>query len=65
MNPKLKHCFIISAYVLIPLLAVLACIGFRVAQGEKNEEIVFGLMAGILLDAIYGSVLTIMAKFKR
>ena len=25
----------------------------KVAQGEKNEEIVFGIMLGILLDIIF------------
>lgn len=30
---------------------------FRVAQGEKTEEIVFGIMVGILLDLIYAIVL--------
>ena len=26
---------------------------FRLAQGEKTEEIVFGVMLGIVLDFIY------------
>ena len=36
-------------YVIIPIITVL----LKVAQGEKNEEIVFGIMLGILLDIIF------------
>lgn len=65
MNTKLKQYLIISAYILIPILAILVYRGLRVAQGEKNEEIIIGIMAGIFLNVIYVVVLTVLAKFKR
>lgn len=65
MNTKLKQYLIISAYILIPILAILVCRGLRVAQGEKNEEIIIGIMAGNFLNVIYVVVLTVLAKFKR
>ena len=36
-------------YVVIPIITVFLCRLLKVAQGEKNEEIVFG----ILLDIIF------------
>jgi hypothetical protein len=35
---------------------------FRIAQREKNEEIVFGIMLGIALDFIYSIVLLFINK---
>lgn len=40
-------------YVIIPILTVFLCRLWKVAQGEKNEEIIFGIMLGILLDIIF------------
>lgn len=40
-------------YVLIPIITVFLCRLLKVAQGEKNEEIVFGIMLGILLDIVF------------
>ncbi len=40
-------------YIIIPIITVLLCRLLRVAQGEKNEEIVFGIMVGILIDIIF------------
>lgn len=40
-------------YILIPIIAVFLCRLLKVAQGEKNEEIVFGIMLGILLDIVF------------
>lgn len=40
-------------YVVIPIITVFFCRLLKVAQGEKNEEIVFGIMLGILLDIIF------------
>ncbi len=40
-------------YVVIPIITVFLCRLLKVAQGEKNEEIVFGIMLGILLDIIF------------
>lgn len=44
-------------YLLIPVLSVCICRLLRLAQGEANEEIVFGVMLGLVLDAILGIVL--------
>ena len=40
-------------FVIIPSLSVFICIVFKLAQGEKIEEIIFGLMLGFVLDLIY------------
>ena len=37
----------------IPIITVFLCRLLKIAQGEKNEEIVFGIMLGILLDIIF------------
>ena len=35
---------------------------FRIAQGEKTEEILFGIMPGIVLDFMYSIVLLFMNR---
>ena len=40
-------------YILIPVFSVIFCRLFEAAQGEKNEEIIFGIMCGIVMDLIY------------
>ena len=40
-------------YIVIPIIAVLLCRILKIAQGEKNEEFIFGIMLGILLDIIF------------
>lgn len=49
-------------YILIPFLSVLICRLLKLAQGEKNEEIVFGLMLGIILDLILSIIILIRNK---
>lgn len=49
-------------YILIPFLSVLICRLLKLAQGEKNEEIVFGLMIGIILDLILSVIILIRNK---
>ena len=49
MKKYLKYLF----YIVIPIIAVFLCRILKIAQGEKNEEIVFGIMLGILLDIIF------------
>ena len=44
-------------FLIIPFLSVFICVIFRLAQGEKNEEIVFGVMVGVVLDLIYSIIL--------
>ena len=50
------------SFIIIPVLSVFLCMLFRIAQGEKNEEIVFGIMLGIVLDFIYSIVLLFINK---
>ncbi len=40
-------------YIVIPIIAVFLCRILKVAQGEKNEEVIFGIMLGIFLDIIF------------
>lgn len=40
-------------YIVIPIITVFLCRILKVAQGEKNEEIIFGIMLGIFLDIIF------------
>ena len=49
-------------FVIIPSLSVLICLMFKFAQGEKVEEIVFGLMFGLVLDLIYLIILMITKR---
>ena len=49
MKKYLKYLF----YIVIPIIAVFLCRILKIAQGEKNEEIVFGIMLGIFLYIIF------------
>ena len=49
-------------FLIIPFLSVFICVVFRLAQGEKNEEIAFGVMVGVVLDLIYSIILLLMDK---
>ena len=49
-------------FVIIPLLSVFTCLVFKVAQGEKIEEIVGGIMIGLVLDLIYLIILLITKR---
>lgn len=49
-------------FLIIPLVSVLVCVLFRLAQGEKTEEVVFGIMLGVVLDLIYLVALLIIKK---
>ena len=48
--------------MIIPIISVVLCMVFRLAQGERIEEIVFGVMLGILLDFIYSIVLLFVSR---
>ena len=50
---RMKNILKYLLLIIIPMISVLLCMVFRLAQGEKNEEIVFGVMVGIILDFIY------------
>lgn len=54
----------ITIYIVIPIISVCLCRLLRIAQGEKNEEIVFGIMLGLALDLILCVVLWIFSKMK-
>ena len=51
-----------SLFIIIPIVSVLLCLIFNIAQGEKNEEIVVGVLLGIVLDFIYSIYLLITNK---
>ena len=51
-------------YLLIPVISVAACRLLRVAQGEKTEEIISGIMIGIVLDLLFSVTLLIAEKLK-
>ena len=51
-------------YIAIPIIAVLICRFFKVAQGEKNEEVIFGIMIGILIDLIAAIILSMVDRIK-
>ena len=57
MKLKIINIFKYLLFIIIPFLSVVLCVVFRIAQGEKTEEIVFGVMLGIVLDFIYSIVL--------
>lgn len=49
-------------FVIIPLLSVFICLVFKVAQGEKVEEIAGGIIIGLVLDLIYLIILLITKR---
>lgn len=59
MKTKIINIFKYSLFAIIPIISVLLCLIFSVAQGEKNEEIVFGVLLGIVLDFIYSVYLLV------
>ena len=52
-------------FIILPALSVLFCLLFRVAQGERIEEIVFGLFLGIVFDFIYLIILLIIKRISK
>lgn len=57
-----KKFFKYSFFIIIPILSVFLCRLFMIAQGEKNEEIVMGIMIGIVLDLLYSIYLLVRSK---
>lgn len=49
-------------FVIIPLLSVFICLVFKVAQGEKVEEIVGGIIIGLVLNLIYLIILLLRKR---
>lgn len=62
MKSKIMNLLKYLMFILIPVLSVSICVLFRLAQGEKTEEIAFGIMVGILLDIIYSFILLWMTR---
>lgn len=52
-------------FPLLPALCAFTSLLLRLAQGEKAEELAFGVMVGILLDLIYGAVLLWLTRQDR
>ena len=52
-------------YILIPFITICLFRILKVAQGEKNEEIVVGIMIGILIDVIYAIFNYFISKGKK
>lgn len=65
MNTHIKKALNISAYFIIPIIAILLCKGLKIAQGEQNEEIVFGIMVGLFLDFVYSIILALLGRQKK
>ncbi len=53
MKQKIIDILKFLSFILIPAASVFLCLMFRIAQGEQNEEIVIGIMVGLVLDVIY------------
>ena len=62
MKSKLINILQNLMFVIIPILSVLVCIALKIAQGEKNEEIAFGILVGLVLDLIYFIILLLENK---
>ena len=52
-------------YIFIPVIIVGICRILKVAQGEKNEEIVIGIMIGIVVDIVYAIFNYFISKGKK
>ena len=57
MKRKIIDLLMCLSFILIPAASVFLCLLFHVAQGEQNEEIVVGIMVGLVLDVIYALLL--------
>ena len=65
MKLKIINIFKYLLFIIIPLLSVFLCVTFSLAQGERTEEIGFGVMLGIVLDFIYFIVLFLADRKNR
>lgn len=62
MKMKVRNILKYLLLIIIPIISVVLCMVFRLAQGERIEELVFGVMLGILLDFIYSIVLLFVSR---
>ena len=51
-------------YIFILIIVVIICRTLKIAHGEANEEIVIGIMLGILFDFIYATLIYFISKGK-
>lgn len=65
MEPKIITILKYLMFIIIPFLSVIYNIVFETAQGERTEEIAFGIIVGLVLDLIYAIVFLIMRKKER
>ncbi len=49
-------------YIVIPALLAYFCVVFELAQGEKTEEIPFGIMAGLAVDLVIFALSKLVKK---
>lgn len=49
-------------FIFIPVLSVIICLSFRLAQGEIIEELVGGIIIGLILDLVYFIILLLVKK---
>ena len=50
MKNIVRYLFVV---ILIPVVSVALSLLLRIAQGERLEEVLFGIIVGIVLDIIY------------
>ena len=55
----LKYLLVVTV---IPVLCVSFSVFLRISQGEKVEEILFGIIAGVILDLIYSMYILLFKK---
>lgn len=65
---KAKTWLMANKYLLlqaaIPIIMIIICRLCKVAQGEKVEEIIAGIMAGIFIDFVI-SIFILIAKIRK
>lgn len=59
---KFKAVFKYLMFLIIPAISTALCVIFRIAQGERTEEIAVGVMIGIVLNLIYAIVLLVAER---
>lgn len=62
MKTKILKVLVCLLFIIIPTFSVFLCRAFRLAQGEKNEEIVIGIIIGIAIDLVYSFILFLVSK---
>lgn len=55
----------ICLYLVIPFITVLIFRSFKLAQGEKLEEIICGIFVGILIDFIVSIISSVVERIRK